>query len=95
MAGEGQEYARPTESIDEPESTLISSKNFITSKYAEDDYGCRKLVLDRYIPALVTSIDDAFCKFLQLSHKGHQSSSRRCLNLTIRILSIGLSSNQS
>jgi hypothetical protein len=84
-------YDRPTEIVDEPEVTLIRSKNLITSKYAEDDYGCYKLVLDRYIPSIITSIDNNFCKLLQLSHKGRQSSTRSCINLTVRLLSIGLS----
>lgn len=64
-----QNYLRPTESTDEPLVTVITQKNFIISKYAEDCLGCRKLVLDRYIPNFVTAIDDGFTRILQYFHK--------------------------
>ena len=57
------------DSNDEPLVSLIDLKTLITSKYAEDSYGSRKIVLDRYIPNILTVIDDGFCRILQSLHR--------------------------
>lgn len=80
-----QDYVRPADGDEEPIVTLINQKNLITSKFAEDSLGCRKLVLDRYIPTLVSATDEGFSRLLQLIH-----NSKNKVLFLIRIIAVVL-----